>query len=670
MTKLMRRYSKWLMVGFMCLLMLTWTVGPATQRIGEAQMGRVVGKLDGQKITLKQELLAGKELEALQSVAGAVFVQGYLGVEERDSTHWMLLSREAEAAGLVGETEDGKSFIPQLMSAMVQSELQRNFQLMMQIYQSQNPEQERQKIVDAMVKNVPRYYQAHGLTPDEGDRLMAKAHGVVRLIGSYRQANRLSDRRAVAEAKIDLDAAVADYLFLPASLTSDKVPDPDDAALAAHFDQFKTVKEGEGEHGIGYLLPRRVKLEWMKVDRAAIEAAIAVDPVELRKRYQQNHPAKYPGEFTAERANVEKDMKSEAADRAMQEAHLVVQAEVLKATRKLNNDGATKYKVLPPEWEQQRPRFEAIAQAVADAMKKAGITIPLPEVTVNANEWVTERKIQSLPGLGLASARQGGLTLSFAQIVGWTREFGGTEIGPFPVQVGMPLVENFLTDSQGNRYYVTILATRAESAPDSVAEIKQDAIKNYKLLKAYDGLKSRIAELKDKAAKDGLEAVAAMFTPAAPVPAPGVDPKTVEAPKPPEVHKASRITRTNAPDPQINQEPIRNAVVDAAATFDPMTPWGQLDAQKATVAVDAPKSLGIAVFRIQAYSPLTREAYRTSDGQIVSRTQSEELSPPSKTEKVQSPFSLENLIKRHDFVLNNQNIHSVDQLKKSEKVEG
>jgi len=59
-----------------------------------------------------------------------------------------------------------------------------------------------------------------------------------------------------------------------------------------------------------------------------------------------------------------------------------------------------------------------------------------------------------LAGYGIRTSVQAALSLG--QIVGWTREFGGTELGPFPVQVGMPLVENFLTDSQGNRYYVTI----------------------------------------------------------------------------------------------------------------------------------------------------------------------------------------------------------------------
>jgi hypothetical protein len=124
----------------------------------------------------------------------------------------------------------------------------------------------------------------------------------------------------------------------------------------------------------------------------------------------------------------------------------------------------------------------------------------------------------------------------------------------------------------------------------------------------------------------------------------------------------------SAGDPQINDEPIRNAVVDTAVTFDPMTPWGQLDAEKATLAVAAPKSLGLAVFRIKAFSPLTHDEYRRNDGQVVARTQSEELSPPGET--VQSPFTLENMIKRHDLVLNNKNIHSVDQLKKSDKAEG
>ena len=655
MVKSLRKYNKWLMVGFSILLMLAWLGGPATRQAGESMKQKVVARVDGKGITAEQQSIAGREIEALNSMA-PFLVQGYMGIKERDSTHWLLLTQEASEAGLVGESEDGKEFIPQLVQAIVQQELRTNFQLLMQIYQSQNPEQERQRIVEAYASRVPEYYRRHNMSETEGDMMMARAAGVVRLINSYRQAARVSEPLGRIQGAQDLNAAVVDYVYIPASSAMDGIADPDAAAFAAQFERFKGVKKGEGEFGIGYLLPRRVKLEWMKLDRAAIENAVTIDPVEARKKYQQNHPGKYPGEYAAERGNIERDMRTEAADRVMQDAHLIVQAEVLKKTRALDADPVTKHKKLPADW--ATPRYEAIAQAVVEGLKKNGITLPLPEVVVREGQWVTESELGELPGIGSAVVRQGGLTIPLAQLVSWTKELPDSQPGLFPVQINVPVVENFLLDSAGNRYFATILATKGESAPDSPEEIRETIVRDYKLLQAFEKLKGREEELRKTAMTGGLAAVAALFPAPVDEKAPAAERKT------PEVKSLVRVTRESAPDPQINEASIRTALVDAASKLDPMTPYGQLDPEKAFMVLPTPKTLGVGVFRLQAFSPLTYEAYRDNDMQIVSTTMSREMQPKSGTPE--NPFSLANLLKRHEYIAGDKTIRSEDQLKRND----
>jgi hypothetical protein len=394
----------------------------------------------------------------------------------------------------------------------------------------------------------------------------------------------------------------------------------------------------------------------MKLDRAAIENAVTIDPVEARKRYQQNHPGKYPGEYAAERGNIERDMRADAADRVMQDAHRIVQAEVLMRTRALDADPVTKHKKLPTDW--VTPRFEAIAQAVVEGLKKNGITVALPEVVVREGQWVTESELGELPGIGSAVVRQGGLTVPLAQLVSWTRELPGSQPGLFPVQINVPVVENYLLDSAGNRYFATILATKGESAPDNPEEIRETIVRDYKLLQAFERLKGREEELKKTAMTGGLAAVAGLFPAPVDEKAPAAERKT------PEVKSLVRVTRESAPDPQINEASIRTALVDAASKLDPMTPYGQLDPEKAFLVLPAPRTLGVGVFRLQAFSPLTYEAYRDNDMQIVNTTMSREMQPKSGTPE--NPFSLANLLKRHEYIAGDKTIRSEDQLKRSD----
>src|SRR5262249_43833321 len=149
-------------------------------------------------------------------------------------------------------------------------------------------------------------------------------------------------------------------------------------------------------------------------------------------------------------------------------------------------------------WDQRRPRLEQVAQVVAAEMKRAGMPIPLPEVTIKGS-WLTEQELTQLPGIGFSTLRQGGLVKGFGEVVSWTRELGGTDTGPIAVQVNVPVTENYLADAQGNRYYITVLGTRAESAPDSVDEIRDKAVKDFKQLRAFEALKARTEEFRSAA---------------------------------------------------------------------------------------------------------------------------------------------------------------------------
>jgi len=660
MLKSLRKHNKWFMVGFGILLMVAWLVVPAFNQAAKARLNKVVAKFDGRGITALQSMNAAKELTALDAISPGL-TQNFLGIKDRDSTHWLLLTRAAEDAGYMGGNRDGREFLDQFSRQTMNQRLRNDFQFYFSLIQGAADDAAREKVLRDAIENAPQImlneYARQGLSPDETEMLFARLSAVVRMVSAYREAPRVSDRRAVTLAKEFRDGAVVDYVFVPASLTADQIADPGDAALQAHFDTFKTTKPGEGEYGIGYLLPQRVKIDWMKLDRKAMEDAATLDPVEVRKRFTSNR-GRYPGEYAAEKINVERDMKSEVVDRALQSAQLVIQSEVLKATRRLEPDG--KYKVLPEGWEQTRPRFETIAPLVVEQVKRDGLTIPLPEVVIKGGSWLTEQDLAALPGIGQSTWRQGSVTIPFVKVVSATRELGGQGVA-FPVQVGVPVAEHPLIDAAGDRYYITVLGTRGESAPDSMAEIREKVLKDYQVLKAFEQLKAKAGELRQVAIGGGLEAVSAAVAATATQATP-----PTEAPV---VRRAVMITRQNSGgDANLDDEALRKTVADASEAIDPLTPYGQVEAEKANIVVPTTKHLGVAVFHILSATPLTREEYRLADSQVVAFSHQKEL--PAGAGSEEDPFSLLNMLKRHDYTSGDLRIRTLEQLRRGEKSEG
>src|SRR5437773_2277640 len=113
MTKSIRKYRSWLMAGVMVLLMLAWLGAPGMKGVESMRRNRSVGRLDGKKLTAQDESNASKEIAAVDAIMPGL-PRFMFGIEERDWNHWLLLSKEAQEAGYVGEEADGEAFLPLL----------------------------------------------------------------------------------------------------------------------------------------------------------------------------------------------------------------------------------------------------------------------------------------------------------------------------------------------------------------------------------------------------------------------------------------------------------------------------------------------------------------------------------------------------------------------------
>ncbi len=654
MLKSIRKHNKKIMVVFSSILLLAWLAPETVRQFGASGARTIVSRMDGAAIHADEFAIAQREVSALDRIAD-FFVRDLLQVQDRNPHHWAMLVREAEAAGLVGGPEDGKAFRRVLAEAM----LRRDQNLMAQLMRSSPTPEQVEGILDRLGNDgVNRHFVEQGTRNlGEIDTALARANGIYRLVNQYGGAARFSDKRAAMAIRHDRDATVIDAVVIPAARVAASMPEPTEAEVQAQFDRFKGVRPGEGEYGIGYLLPARVRLETMTIDREAIEKAVTLDPVEVLKRHKTNKD-KYRGDFGADKARVESDMRGEIVERALTDAQAVVQAEVLRAKRLLGDAG--KFKVLPADWEATRPSWDSIAKLIVETVKKnQKLDIPAPVVARRTDSWLTRQDVERLPGLGAGFLRQGSVQTPASEVLFAAKEFGGSGEG-LAVQAGMPIELPFV-DSLGNRIYVTLTAARGESAPDAVAEIREQVSKDARTLRAFESLSGRQDELRRLALEKGLAAVADQFPAVAGV----SDPKD-PASKPLSVNKELIVERTQTMGMRgITDEATFRAPINAAADeLESLGLTATLPAEKATLAIAVKSRLSVSVVVVKRLRPFTREDFAGREGGSMQRAMQGEYADLG-TDVY--PFSLPQMLKRHRYEMKDTRVDTPEALKKLEK---
>ncbi|MGY8753437.1 MAG: hypothetical protein ACKVIO_06015, partial [Phycisphaerales bacterium] len=146
-------------------------------------------------------------------------------------SHWFLLTREADQAGLT----------PPIQSIAIDN---------------------------ATLINISRNA---GARPQQVLEALAHLQGVQRLAKMYQSAGRFSDRRLHTAANDLLSTVEIETIVIPAT--------PEDngsfsaEAMNTQFEAWADTPEGLGDHGFGYKLPDRFKIEWLKIPASTISQA-------------------------------------------------------------------------------------------------------------------------------------------------------------------------------------------------------------------------------------------------------------------------------------------------------------------------------------------------------------------------------------------------------------
>lgn len=621
MLKFLRKYRQSLLVVAGVMLMIAFLVPGAIQEWGRQRANVTVMKIGQRKITAKEHHELSMEFEVLNRLAGGLLPM--FGITE-GAEQWILLAELADRGGYTGAPTEGDDILADLGRTRGMARLRSQYgeQLFNSLMNSPQfagmLQGEIEKDIQATTDAYDRVRNEARLTDDQMKMAFARFRGIQRYIQAYTGLARVSTPRALIRGERELEGAQVEYIFFPADTRLADVQEPDNAALEALLAKYKDTRPGEGEYGLGYLLPARVKLEYLVLDYAKIAAKVTPDLMEVRRRFNEN-PASGKT-FEEARTEIEANVRHETVEKVMNAASEYIRTRVSLATRTLADDG--QFKSLPADWETKRPKLSAMPEEIVKYVLektsvggKPGVRIDPPEVVVRDDSYLTGDELEKLEGIGKSNLKRGQRQFPFPDYALAVHELAPNT--PLTLQAGIP-AEEATQGVDGSRFFFTILDARIESAPKSVDEVRARLVTDWKKIQAYRLLVDQDgAAYRAKAVAEGImsidESRKAPVEPGKPPPAGKV--------------KSTRVTRTvvGNQDPDITSDTFRVATINVAEKLDPMTSADAYPADARTYMVPLPEKLGVAIARIRSLVPLTVEDFRARQMSLSNAIQLDEM---------------------------------------------
>lgn len=640
MLKFIRRYQTWILAIGGTLLMIVFLLPQAAQQLGGDPRKRTYATIEGGKITIGERSLASRQVDALQSYVPILLPQ--LGIDpENEVDHYMLMTAEAERYGLVGGPADGEAWVPQLAEELVRALFFQQFGSG-DFLQSPAYLAEVERAQSELLNRVPFAAGRSQLMLDEFYQALANLRGIQRLIRQTNSAARVPDYQVVNAAKDRLNVAYVTAVPVLAGVVDDDFQ-PTDEQLQATFERFKDLSPSGGEFAVGYTLPRRIKFQWLTLDRMRLANAVTVDPVELRKAWQRDRET-YPGEFADEREAVRTALTDAAVARAMNVADRVIRSEVLSSTRRLEKTG--NYYDLPRDW--TPTDLEAVSVAVAEALEnELGITTRRPSITYRDIDWTELGDIAQIPGLGQASFRTGSQSTPLSLALERLDAFD-PDASLLPMQVGVPVVDPVLSDTLGNQYYVLVTEAREVSPPDTYEDVRRQLTFDTRDLRRYETLLADKESLLDTAKREGLEPIEQRFSTSTTLEqADGRPRPRIQINENIQVRPDSVLALSSS---VFNRASFRDAVLEHARTIDPMLMGDAIPEDERYFIVELPRIKAIAICQMELYVPISSERFRGVAGGLTLQTTRDQLVTVLGPDGL-GPLAYEKLVDRFNYIV-------------------
>lgn len=605
MFKFLRKYQSWILVVGGTLLMIAFLVPGAIQNMGADHGSRTAMTLaSGRRITEREVQQSNHAYSTLKGT-----LPGFLytfRIDPRNSMHWLLNTEAAREAGFLGPRADGADpvFAEMVTNEELQAYLSARYGPQWRMYMqfvpeaAQDAERRYADIKQALAAATSGATTREGLRMDE---VVSSLRGVRRMRETFASAPAVSPARLVAEAKKQYDTAIVSYLIAPIDERAiASVPEPTEAEIQAHYEQYRTVKRGEGEFGIGYDMPAQIKVRWLAIDRLKVFAAAEPDPVAVQERVLALPPGDEDPKVRRQR--VEMQLKNEMTERAVRAAQEAVKNEILLITSRLPDQPGSRLKAVPAG--APAIDFGALAKLASDkASSVLGAPVELFKVDATP-DWQTMDGAARLAGLGNAQLRVGSGLVPAVQVLFQVSELSPANPAPVPVQVGLPVASSFedFTNERppraNNAYFAEVFAVRPPGPPASLDEVRAQVITDLKKIALFKRLETTGAALAEQARELSLDDVRASLHTANP--AVGQVRQDVYV---------ARAMRDQLFEPGMADDAVIEAIMARAQQIDHTQPVDTKD-PKLTFSVPVPKSFAVAIVQITGFDPLTQERYR------------------------------------------------------------
>lgn len=454
MFKFLRRHSKWILAIFGTLLMVVFLVPQAIDAFAQAAArgSAVWAKADGVEIKRDAFVQATDDLELFREMGLPVGPYGIL----EDPAHWYLLVREADAAGLIGG-----------------------------------------RASDELGDGVRRVRRA--------DDALARYLGVNRLLSMYVNAAKLSDHRQKEFARRHFHGVDVHLLVLEAQDRADAAM-PTESEIQAQYEAYREIEPGAGDHGFGYRLADRFKIEWLRVQEPAIremvEASGTIDGVALAEHWQENPGGRTDWPAVVRGGEIPEVVRQDLLDRTVDDARgdieKYITARMLETRRRLRID-ASGYYELPADWATIRPGFEDLALSIQEEFPG----LDLPEYGAIGDRWLAVEDLREVDALAFAA------TATFttaARLVQGLREFGDDATLETPTQAGVagPVLRGF----DGGIVVFRVTDVDPARAPRDVSEVRDAVVRDLRRLEDYRAITARRDAILATAQGEGLLGVA------------------------------------------------------------------------------------------------------------------------------------------------------------------
>lgn len=236
-----------------------------------------------------------------------------------------------------------------------------------------------------------------------------------------------------------------------------------------------------------------------------------------------------------------------------------------------------------------------------------------------------------------AQFRVGTQTGGIVDFLGQTYELSNSN--SLGLQAGVPF-EQPLTDSSGNRYYVTVLEAKLESPAASLASVRDRVASDARKLAAFEKLKVDAATLQVQAITDGLEGLAKAFgTGGGAATDLTIDRRVLLS--------GDQVDRAY---PQYDLKELREAIEAQIDILGHSTKATPENAAQRTLTVALPARQSLAVVQITGHEPLSQESMRTVTLQAARNLTGRDLLEQLRDEKAVNPFAFETLKGEMAFV--------------------